>query len=64
VSQMIIPLSICFFIRKFSTLDTIDIWVAILVGHVARCGLSVWRFNQGEWRKIRISVHHQPAKPA
>jgi putative MATE family efflux protein len=62
VSQMVIPLSICFVIQRFSTLDPIDIWFAILVGHFTRCVLSVWRFNQGEWRKIKISVHHQPAK--
>ena len=46
-SQIIIPLGICFFIRKTSTLDPIDIWFAILVGHFTRCALSVWRFNQG-----------------
>jgi Na+-driven multidrug efflux pump len=64
VSQIVIPLSICFFVKKTSTLDPIDIWLAILAGHVARCTLSVLRFNQGEWRKIKIAVHHQPAKPA
>ena len=64
VSQIIIPLSICFVIQKVSTLDPIDIWFAILIGHFARCTLSVIRFNQGKWRDIKISVHHQPAKPA
>ena len=61
-SQIIIPLGICFFIKKTSTLDPIDIWFAILVGHFTRCVLSVWRFNQGEWRKISIAVHNKPAK--
>ena len=63
-SQIIIPLGICFFIKKTSTLDPIDIWFAILVGHFTRCALSVWRFNQGQWRKIEVSVHQTPAKPA
>ena len=63
-SQIIIPLSICFFIKRTSTLDPIDIWFAILVGHFTRCVLSVWRFNQGKWRNIEIAAHQHPAKPA
>jgi Na+-driven multidrug efflux pump len=31
-----------------------DIWTAILLGHVTRCTLSVWRFQQGKWRAIRV----------
>jgi putative MATE family efflux protein len=54
ISQIIVPLGICFVIQQTSTLDPIDIWVAILVGHATRCALSVLRFNQGEWRKIRV----------
>ena len=56
VSQIIVPLGICFVIQQTSTLDPIDIWVAILVGHATRCALSVLRFNQGEWRKIRVDL--------
>jgi len=56
VSQIIVPLGICFVIQQTSTLDPIDIWVAILVGHATRCALSVLRFNQGEWRKIRVDI--------
>ena len=63
-SQIIIPLGICFVIKKTSTLDPIDIWFAILVGHFTRCILSVWRFRQGQWRHIEVAVHHQPARPA
>jgi Na+-driven multidrug efflux pump len=33
-----------------------DIWLAILFGHMTRCGLSVLRFRQGEWRKIEVSI--------
>lgn len=56
VSQIIVPLGICFVIKETSTLDPIDIWIAILVGHATRCALSVWRFNQGQWRNIAIDV--------
>jgi putative MATE family efflux protein len=54
ISQIIVPLGICFVIKQTSKLDPIDIWVAILVGHATRCGLSVLRFRQGRWREIRV----------
>jgi len=54
ISQIIVPLGICFVIKHTSRLDPIDIWVAILVGHATRCGLSVLRFRQGKWREIRV----------
>lgn len=56
VSQILIPLSICFFIERMSTLEPIHIWIAILIGHIARCTLSMWRFNQGQWRTIAVDV--------
>jgi putative MATE family efflux protein len=56
VSQIIVPLSICFIIQQTGTLDPIDIWIAILVGHATRCGLSVARFNQGKWRTIAVDI--------
>jgi putative MATE family efflux protein len=56
ISQIAVPLGICFVIQRVSTLDPIDIWVAILVGHATRCALSVLRFNQGQWRKIRVDL--------
>ena len=56
VSQVIVPLGICFVIKKTSHLDPIDIWVAILVGHMTRCALSVVRFRQGQWRNIRVDI--------
>jgi len=54
VSQILVPLGICFVIQATSTLDPIDIWLAILFGHATRCGLSVLRFNQGRWRAIKV----------
>ena len=56
VSQILVPLGICFVIQRTGTLDAIDIWVAILVGHVTRCVLSVIRFNQGKWRSIAVDI--------
>ena len=56
ISQVIVPLGICFIIKETSHLDPIDIWIAILVGHITRCTLSVLRFNQGQWRRIRVDV--------
>jgi hypothetical protein len=43
-------------VQRFSTLDPIDIWIAILVGHLTRCVLSVGRFNQGKWRGIAVDI--------
>jgi Na+-driven multidrug efflux pump len=62
VSQVIVPLGICFVIQQTSTLRPIDIWVAILIGHVTRCVLSVLRFNQGAWRGIVVDIgeHARP----
>jgi putative MATE family efflux protein len=60
VSQILIPLGICFAIRTFGTLQPLHIWIAILVGHATRCVLSVARFHQGKWRAIRVDL----AEPA
>ncbi len=56
VSQVAVPLGICFVVQQTGTLDPIDVWVAILVGHVTRCVLSVARFNQGRWRGIVVDI--------
>jgi putative MATE family efflux protein len=56
ISQIIVPLGICFVIKQVGTLEPIHIWIAILVGHATRCGLSVLRFNQGKWRTIAVDL--------
>lgn len=56
ISQIIVPLGICFIIQRTSRLDPIDIWIAILAGHATRCALSVLRFNQGRWRTIAVDI--------
>jgi Na+-driven multidrug efflux pump len=58
ISQIVIPLGMCFIIQRTSTLDPIDIWFAILLGHATRCTLSVLRFNQGKWRNIAVDIGH------
>jgi len=55
ISQVAVPLGICFVIQRVATLDPIDIWLAILAGHATRCALSVLRFNQGLWRSIAVN---------
>lgn len=56
VSQVVVPIGMCFVIQQTSTLEAMDIWLAILFGHITRCGLSVWRFRQGKWRDIEVSI--------
>src|SRR5213593_2728272 len=56
VSQIVIPLGICFVIQQTGTLQPIHIWIAILIGHATRCALSVLRFNQGKWRHIAVDI--------
>jgi len=64
VSQVIVPLGICFVIQQTATLQPIHIWVAILVGHAIRCALSVARFNQGKWRGITVDIGGSPRSPS
>jgi putative MATE family efflux protein len=56
VSQVFVPLGICFVIQQTGTLLAIHIWIAILIGHATRCALSVLRFNQGRWRNIAVDI--------
>jgi Na+-driven multidrug efflux pump len=58
VSQIAVPLGICFVIQRTGTLDPIDIWLAILAGHATRCALSLIRFRQGKWRTIAVDIDH------
>jgi putative MATE family efflux protein len=56
VSQIVVPLGICFVIQQTGTLQPLHIWIAILIGHATRCLLSVLRFNQGQWRGIAVDI--------
>jgi len=59
ISQIVVPLGLCFVIQRTSTLDPIDIWSAILAGHATRCVLSVLRFKQGKWRNIAVDIEEK-----
>jgi Na+-driven multidrug efflux pump len=54
VSQLLLPLGICFTLSSTGQLQASGVWTAILVGHMTRCLLSVLRFQQGKWRHIAI----------
>jgi MATE family, multidrug efflux pump len=56
VSQIVVPLGICFTIRQTGILHPLQIWIAILIGHATRCALSMLRFNQGRWRAIAVDI--------
>jgi Na+-driven multidrug efflux pump len=56
VSQIVVPLGICFVIQQTGTLQAMHIWIAILIGHATRCALSMIRFNQGKWRAIDVDI--------
>ncbi|MEO8575093.1 MAG: MATE family efflux transporter [Gemmatimonadales bacterium] len=62
ISQILVPLGICFVIKETGTLQPLHIWIAILIGHVTRFALSVIRFRQGKWRNIKVDIG--PAKTA
>jgi MATE family, multidrug efflux pump len=54
VSQVILPMGICFVLQQSGKLEAAGIWTAIVVGHATRCALSVARFEQGRWKHIRV----------
>jgi putative MATE family efflux protein len=56
VSQVVLPLGYCFLIQETRGLTSGDIWLAIVLGHVTRAGLSMIRFRQGKWRDIEVRV--------
>ena len=56
ISQIVIPLGLCFFLQSTRGLRATDIWLAILLGHATRCVLSVLRFRQEKWRQIVVDI--------
>jgi Na+-driven multidrug efflux pump len=56
VSQIGLPLGICFVIQRTGTLQPMHIWLAILTGHATRFALSALRFTQGKWRGIAVNI--------
>ena len=64
VSQIVIPLGMCFLIQTFATLDPGDIWLAIVLGHVTRAVLSVTVFRREKWRDIEVDIGGEEPQPA
>jgi Na+-driven multidrug efflux pump len=56
VSQMLLPLGICFTLQRMGSLEASGVWSAIVAGHFTRCVLSVIRFQQGHWRHISVDL--------
>jgi putative MATE family efflux protein len=56
VSQVAVPIGLCWWIQSSAGLWPAAIWSAIVAGHVTRCALSVLRFRNGHWRRIRVDV--------
>lgn len=60
ISQLVLPLTICFVIKHTIGLEPIHIWLAILAGHFTRFLLSYIRFKQGRWRSIAVDITVSP----
>lgn len=56
VSQVVLPLGICFTIQALGTLQAHHIWIAIVVGHFSRAVLSVVVFRRERWREIEVDI--------
>ncbi|MGH9308565.1 MAG: MATE family efflux transporter [Vicinamibacterales bacterium] len=54
VSQVAVPMGLCFALQSMGRLEASGVWTAIVLGHATRCLLSIWRFQQGKWRSIRV----------
>ncbi|MEM9293873.1 MAG: MATE family efflux transporter [Acidobacteriota bacterium] len=61
-SQLLVPVGWCFVLGQIRDLQPVDIWVAILLGHLIRCTLSVARFQQGQWRDIEVGIGKSPRR--
>ena len=56
VSQIVVPLGWCAAWTAIRGLQPTDIWLAILLGHMTRSGLSVLVFRRGKWRGIEVDI--------
>src|SRR5687767_8616228 len=64
ISQIVIPLGLCAIFQSIRPLKASDIWLAIVMGHLARASLSMVRFRQGKWRDIKVSFSSSRVAPA
>ena len=61
ISQIVVPIGICFALQATRGLHASDIWLAIVLGHFTRAALSVLRFRQGRWRNIEVKLEERAA---
>jgi Na+-driven multidrug efflux pump len=61
VSQLVVPIGLCALIDATRGLEPAHIWLAIVLGHATRAGLSALRFRQGKWRGIRVDIEPVPS---
>jgi Na+-driven multidrug efflux pump len=54
ISQVALPLGLCFVLEQTGRLTPSGVWTAIVLGHFTRCALTVARFKQGKWKNIRV----------
>ena len=54
ISQVAVPMGLCFALQSMGRLEAWGVWTAIVLGHATRCLLSIWRFQQGKWKSIRV----------
>jgi putative MATE family efflux protein len=54
ISQVALPLGVCFFLEQSGRLTPTGVWTAIVLGHFTRCTLTVVRFKQGRWKHIKV----------
>jgi putative MATE family efflux protein len=63
ISQVAVPVGMCLIVQQLrGTLQPLDIWLAILFGHMTRCLLSVVRFRQGKWCNIHVDIEPASAR--
>jgi putative MATE family efflux protein len=63
ISQVAVPVGMCLIVQQLrGALQPLDIWLAILFGHMTRCLLSVVRFRQGKWCHIHVDIEPASAR--
>ncbi|MGI8672072.1 MAG: MATE family efflux transporter [Luteitalea sp.] len=60
ISQLLVPLGLCMIFQRVGVFESVDIWRAIVAGHVTRCVLSYLRFSQGKWQRIVVDAGTVP----
>jgi Na+-driven multidrug efflux pump len=56
VSQIVVPLGLCAIMKATVGLQATHIWIAIVLGHMTRCALSVGIFRMQKWRAITVDL--------